>query len=165
MSMLSAELIEKTNGSREKIVPVGKSPQNQEKLLARRDCLPRLIAEKRLALVQTVIDYQSAKEKSNKATARHNDWEDRVEGLSKDERLHVAYIGRLSSQALMLKEEAQAFERTAEIKQLLRTKVRVRRSKVKLTKLYAQADLAEDDLEEAGNLGKIRFVVIKNLSL
>lgn len=185
MSMLSAEFIEKINESGEKTVPVGKSPQTKEELLARRDCLLRLIAAKRLALKQTVIDYQSAKEKSNKATARHNDWEGRVEGLSKDKRLHVAYIGRLSRQALMLKEEAKAFERTAEVryaaslivgeftlhrlqqetKQLLRMKARVRRSKVKLTKLYAQADLAEDELEEAGNRGKRSFGEIKNLSL
>lgn len=185
MSMLSAELIDKINESGEKFAAVRKSPQNQEELLARRDCLRRLLVEKRLALEQTKIDYQSAKEKSNEATARHNDWEDRVEGLSKDERLHVAYIGRLSSQALKLKKEAQVFEQTAEvryasslivgeftlhrlqqeIKQLLRMKDRVRKSKVKLIKLYAQADLAKDELEEAGNRWEISSGVIRNLNL
>ena len=52
-----------------------------------------------------------------------------------------------------------------EIKQLLRMKDRVRKSKVKLIKLYAQADLAKDELEEAGNRWEISSGVIRNPNL
>ncbi|MCJ1265146.1 hypothetical protein MMC22_005021 [Lobaria immixta] len=184
MSGLSSLFVEGIEGGAKKVSLAGKSPRNKEELLARRARLLELIAEKKRAFLKTVTDQQAAEEKSRKATARYNDWEDEVEARSKDVRLHEAYIGRLSSQVLELKGEAQIFGRTGEARfasslitseithhrleqetmQLLDMKAGVRDGNVRLIKLHRRAERAENGLEEARKTRNISIRVMKGLT-
>ena len=184
MSGVSSLFVEGNEGGAKKVSLAGKSPRNKEELLARRARLLELIAEKKRAFLKTVTDHQTAEEKSRKATARYNDWEDEVEARSKDVRLHEAYIGRLSSQVLELKGEAQIFGRTGEARfasslitseithhrleqetmQLLDMKAGVRDGNARLIKLHRRVERAENGLEEARKTRNISIRVIKGLT-
>lgn len=184
MSGVSSLFVEGNEEGAKKVSLAEKSPRNKEELLARRVRLLELIAKKKRAFLKTVTDQQAAEEKSDKATARYNDWEDEVEARCKDVRLHEAYIGRLSSQVLELKEGAQTFERTGEARfassfiigeiiyyrleqetmQLLDMKADVRSGNIRLIKLHRQAERAEDVLAEARQTWDISIRVIKGLT-
>lgn len=185
MSKASSELAKGIEKSAKAVSQAGKPSQNKEELLARRAKCIGLITNKKRAYAQAVTDSRVAEEKSVEATARYNDWEDQVEARSRDVRLHVAHIGRLSSQVLEMKEEAQKFARTGETQyassliignftllrleraaeQLPNMKAGVRAGNVKLAELHEQMEQAEDAAEKAEKHRSTSMQVIKGLAL
>lgn len=180
LSALFKGSIEKSEEEEAEQAPiVGNSSQDKEKLLARKGRLQDLIDKRKSAYVQMVTDQKAAEKKRDEAIARYDGWVDRVEARARDVRLHKAYIGRLASQVLELKREAQAFGQGGEARyapslitgemtfhrlvqetiELQKMRAGVRAGNAKLAKLFDRRELADDQVEQSKKLQKINLQV------